>query len=193
MSPRQRRLTADFTAVKGEFAGHPHIRVEPVGAHPPEIYRVTYSIVGLRLDGDQPVPADEHVAEIRLPLGYPRESPYVVPLTPVFHPNIAAHYCIGDYWSAGQPLADIIRKLGDMIQFRTYNVKSPLNAVAARWTAENESLFPIGEIELGTPEIDIEIRPRSAAPVTTPTPAPAPAPPPEPDMSAKRKRLEVEV
>jgi ubiquitin-protein ligase len=185
-------LTADFTAVKGEFAGHPHIRVEPVGAQPPEIYRVTYKVVGLRLEGDQPVPADEHVAEIRLPLGYPRESPYVVPRTPVFHPNIAAHYCIGDYWSAGQPLADIIRKIGDMIQYRTYNVKSPLDAVAARWTAENETLFPIGDIELGTPEIDVEIKPKSESP-TPPAPARAPAPEPTVEKPAPRKRLEVEV
>jgi ubiquitin-protein ligase len=185
MSPRQRRLTADFTAVKGEFSGHPHIRAEPVGAHPPENYRVTFEVVGLRLDGDQPVAAQEHVVEIRLPLGYPREAPYVVPLTPVFHPNIAAHYCIGDYWSAGQPLPDIIRKIGDMIQYRTYNVKSPLNAVAARWTVENEALFPIGDVELGTPEVEIEIKPRAAAPPAPPEPAP--------ETPAARRRLEVEV
>lgn len=158
MSPRQRRLTADFASIRGEFAGHPHIRVEPIGIHPPQTYRVSYRVPGLRLEGDQPLPADEHVCEIRLPLGYPREAPYVVPLTPVFHPNIAAHYCIGDYWSAGQPLADIVRRIGDMLQYRTYNVKSPLDAVAARWAAENESHLPIGDIELGTPDFDIEIR-----------------------------------
>lgn len=184
MSPRQRRLLADFAALKTEFTGHPHIRVEPVGAHPPEIYRVTYKLLGLRLEGDQPIPQEEHVAEIRLPLAYPRESPYVIPLTPAFHPNIAAHYCIGDYWSAGQPLADIVRKLGDMIQYRTYNVKSPLNALAAQWTIENESLFPIGDVELGTPELDIEIKPKAP---------PAPEPPPSPAQPRAGKRLEVEV
>lgn len=163
MSPRQRRLTADHVAVKGEFSGHEHITVEAIGHHPPETYRVTYRVRGLALKGDQPVTADEHVCEIRLPLGYPREQPYVVPLTPVFHPNIAAHYCIGDYWSAGQPLPDIIRKIGDMLQYRTYSVKSPLDAVAARWTAENEALLPIGEVELGLPELEIQIRPAASA------------------------------
>jgi ubiquitin-protein ligase len=157
LNPRHRRLAADFAAIKSEFSGHEHIKVEPLGANPPEVYRITYRVRGLQLDGDQPVTADEHVCEIRLPLGYPREQPYVVPLTPVFHPNVAAHYCVGDYWSAGQPLVDIIRKVGDMIQFRTYNVRSPLDAVAAKWAAENEALLPIGDVELGTAEAAVTI------------------------------------
>lgn len=191
MSPRQRRLMADFVAVKGEFAGHPHVRVEPIGAHPPEVYRVTYNVLGLRLEGkDQPVPADQHACEIRLPLGYPREQPYVVPLTPVFHPNIAAHYCIGDYWSAGQPLADIIRKIGDMLQYRIYNVKSPLNAAAAQWTDENKSLFPIGDVELGTPEVEIEIKPKAVEPREMSQPSAAV---PQPASNGAAPRMQVEV
>lgn len=158
LNPRQRRLVADYEAVRAEFAGHPHVRVDPIGHRPPEAYRVTYKLDGLRLDGDQPVVASEHVVELRLPLGYPREQPLATPETPIFHPNVSTNYCIGDYWAAGQPLVDIIAKIGDMIQYRTYNVKSPLDAVAARWVAENETLFPIGTTELGSPEIEIEIK-----------------------------------
>lgn len=186
MNPRHRRLAADFAAVRSELSGHAHIKVEPVGVQPPEVYRVTYLVPGLRLDGDQPVTVAEHRCEIRLPLGYPREQPYVVPLTPVFHPNVAAHYCVGDYWSAGQPLVDIIRKVGDMLQFKTYNVRSPLDAVAAQWTAENETLLPIGDVDLGSPDPEVTLEP--AAPGTA---APAAA-----DGSAPaggRPRLEVEV
>lgn len=161
MNPRQRRLMADYAGLKSEFAGHPHVQVEPLGIVPPEAYRVTYRVRGLRLDGDQPVPADEHVCEIRLPLGYPREQPYVVPVTPVFHPNVAAHYCVGDYWSAGQSLTDIVRKIGDMLQYRVYNVKSPLDAVAALWATQNEALLPIGDVQLGAPDIEVEIRRRA--------------------------------
>lgn len=188
MSPRQRRLMADFGAVKSEFAGHPHVRVEPIGSHPPQTYRVTYRVTSLRLEGDQPVHADEHKCEIRLPLGYPRESPYVVPLTEVFHPNIAAHYCIGDYWSAGQPLTDIIRKVGDMLQFRLYNVKSPLNALAARWADENRDLFPIGDVELGVPDFDIEIKPKRAEPArATETSGEKPASSPRADAGPRMR------
>lgn len=157
LSPRQRRLAADYEALRSEFAGHDFVQITPIGHLPPETYRITYRLKGLKLDGDQPVPVTEHRVELRLPLMYPREQPIAIPLTPIFHPNIAATYCIGDYWSAGQPLTDIVAKMGDMIQYRVYNVKSPLNAAAARWVAENESLFPIGNDELGSPEIAIEI------------------------------------
>lgn len=164
LNPRQRRLVADYEAIRAEFAGHAHVRVEPIGHLPPEAYRITYKLDGLRLEGDQPVVANEHVVDLRLPLGYPREQPLATPETPIFHPNVSATYCIGDYWAAGQPLADIIAKIGDMIQYRTYNVKSPLDAVAARWVADNESLFPIGTAELGTPDIEIEFKPKAAQP-----------------------------
>jgi ubiquitin-protein ligase len=187
MNPRHRRLAADHAAIRSELSGHEHIKVEAVGANPPEVYRVTYRVPGLRLDGDQPVAVDEHQCEIRLPLGYPREQPYVVPLTPVFHPNVAAHYCVGDYWSAGQPLVDIIRKIGDMLQFRIYNVGAPLDAVAARWTAENEALLPIGDVDLGTPDPEVRIEaPDSAGAPAVPGHAPGSA-------DGRRPRLEVEL
>lgn len=154
---------ADFEAIRAELAGHPHIRVEPIGAMPPERYRITYTLKSLRLDGDQPFVADEHVVDLQLPLGYPREQPIAVPRSEVFHPNVdKTKYCIADYWSAGQPLTDILLKMGEMLQFRVYNVKSPLNAVAARWVDEHESILPIGDVELGTADFEIEIRPTSA-------------------------------
>lgn len=164
MSPRQRRLMADYEAIRAEFAGHPHIRVEPLGVMPPELYRITYQLRSLRLNGDQPYVAEGHTVELRLPLGYPREQPLAVPKTEVFHPNVdATKYCIADYWSAGQPLVDIIVKIGEMLQFRVHNVKSPLNGLAARWVSENEALLPIGAVELGSAEVEIELRP-SAVP-----------------------------
>jgi ubiquitin-protein ligase len=168
-SPRLRRLAADYEAVRAEFSGHPHVRITPLGAQrPPEAYRVVFRVRGLRLQGDaQPVVADEHTVDITLPLGYPREQPYCVPLTSVFHPNIKAYYCIGDHWAAGQPLIDTIVKLADMIQYRTYNVKSPLDAVAATWAHDHPELFPVGNVALGLPEVQIELRRRTRADSTT--------------------------
>lgn len=173
MTPRQRRLLADYDAVRAEYSGHPNVSVEPIGPLPPEAYRVTFrGIRGLRLDGRTPVAADVHVAEIRLPLSYPREGPTVVPQTPIFHPNVARYYCISDYWSAGQPLVDIIAKLADMIQYRIYNVRSPLDGRAARWAAEHSNLFPIGNVTLGTPEVDIAFKRRDDAAARPARPAP---------------------
>lgn len=159
MNPRSRRLAADWEGVRSGYSGHPSVQVEPLGAmRPPEMYRVVFRVPGLRRGGTQPTPHDEHIIQVRLSLAYPREPPYCVPLTPIFHPNIsAAHVCIGDYWSAGQPLGDVIAKIGAMIQFQIYNVDAPVDATAARWTIENERLLPIGHTSLAMPEPAIEL------------------------------------
>lgn len=155
-SPRLRRLAADYEALRAEYAGHPHVVVEPRGAgRPPENYRVTFRLPGLRLDGDQPQLVDEHIVDIDLPRSYPRQAPYCQAVTAVFHPNIAGHYCVSDQWYAGQSLTDFIARLGDLIQYRSYNVKSPMDAQAARWAANNAALFPLGNVVLTTPEVEI--------------------------------------
>lgn len=163
MHPRARRLLADAEMMRTEFAGHPYITVEPLGWDPPEQYRVTYRLLGVRTDPTtgQPVTADTHTIVISLPAAYPREKPYSTAQTPVFHPNFGPNagdeICIGDYWTPSQTLADIVVKVGEMLQFREYNVRSPLNAVAARWVAENESIFPIGDIGLYQAEPEISL------------------------------------
>lgn len=165
MNPRLRRLQADYDLVRAVFSGHPHVSVEPIGTRrPPESYRVHFRLRGLHLQGDQPGFRDEHTIELLLPRGYPREKPYCVPVEPIFHPNIRDYVCIADYWAAGETLVDVIVKLGDMIQWRVYNVKSPLDAIAARWADESvdDNLLPIGNVDLGVSDIEVNLR--SSAP-----------------------------
>ncbi len=100
---------------------------------------------------------DRHEVKIRLPLGYPREKPLCTPLTPIFHPNIKDYYCIQDYWAKSQPLIDTIAKIADMIQYRTYNPASPLDALAARWSMQHPESFPIGSVAVGAPEVAVAI------------------------------------
>jgi ubiquitin-protein ligase len=171
-SPHLRRLSADWNAVRGEFSGHPNVTVEPLGPVPPERYRVTYHLRGLALRGEQPVFVDQHVCEIQLSLGYPREQPVVVPMTPIFHPNVGQQYCIADYWSAGETLVDVIAKVGDIIQYRTYNTKSPLDATAAYWAEQHPELFPVGQVELRQADVAISMkRPEGPQDDTVPTAA----------------------
>lgn len=161
MDPRLRRLQSDYELVREVFSGHPHVALAPLGTRlPPENYRVEFRLRGLFLEGDQPAHRDVHHVEIMLPRRYPAEKPYVVPLEPVFHPNIRDYFCIADYWAAGTTLADVIVKLGDMIQWRIYNTASPLDAIAARWAAEQEyaGIFPIGNVDLGVADFEIAIR-----------------------------------
>lgn len=150
------------------FSGHPRVTVEAVGHHrPPETYRVKFNVRGLALIGDKPEYREHHTVDVMLPRGYPAEKPYCVPVTPLFHPNVREYYCIADYWAAGQSIVDVVVKLGDMIQWKIYNTKSPLDAVAARWAAEQEiahpELFPVGDISLGVGDIDISLRGATSA------------------------------
>ena len=164
MNPRLRRLQADYDLVREVFSGHPHVTAQAVGTQlPPERYHVAFRLRGLYLAGDQPDYQDFHEVEISLPLHYPSEKPYVVPLTPIFHPNIRDYYCIADYWAAGTTLPDVIVKLGDMIQWRIYNPQSPLDAIAAKWAVEQEpsGLFPIGNVDLAVADFDIALRSRA--------------------------------
>ncbi|KKL84487.1 hypothetical protein LCGC14_1964250 [marine sediment metagenome] len=70
-------------------------------------------------------------------------------LTPVFHPNIDAQkICIGDHWSAGQRLAHLIVRIGEMITYQSYNVRSPLNGEAAAWAELNQESLPLQKIDL---------------------------------------------
>jgi ubiquitin-protein ligase len=172
MNPRLRRLQADYELVREMFSGHPHVFIEPVGGRlPPESYRVEFRLRGLYLKGNRPDYRDLHTVEIMLPRSYPAVKPYVVPLAPIFHPNIREFFCIADHWAAGTTLADVVAKLGDMIQWRVYNAASPLDPIAARWAIEQEptGLFPIDDVELGVADVDVKV-------VTEAPPAPQDAP-----------------
>ncbi len=159
MNARLRRLYADYQQVHSDFAGHPYVDVEPIRGNPPEAYRISYHIKGLELDqaSNRPRVRTEHMATIYLHRDYPREKPKCVLETPIFHPNFGSYICIDDYWAAGETLADVIIQIGQMIQYQSYNPKSPLNAVAARWCQQNEHLLPIGDADLYQPELDIDL------------------------------------
>ena len=65
-------------------------------------------------------------------------------LTPVFHPNFDdTTVCIGDFWAASEGLDDLVIRVGRMITYQEYNIKSPLNGLAAKWAAQNANLLPI--------------------------------------------------
>lgn len=157
-SPRQRRLESDYQRMMTAFSGHAAIRVEPVGATPPDRYRVIYTVPGLRLGADGIVSrVEQHLVEIYLPAEYPREKPYCTTANEVFHPNFGSYICIADFWSSGQSLVDVVVQIGDMLQYKLFNTRSPLNAVAAKWVSENLANVPIGSVELLPQEPEISL------------------------------------
>jgi ubiquitin-protein ligase len=153
MTPsRLRRLTADQEEMQRVFAAHPKIRLVSADGTPPEKYVVEFRVRSL-------VPADAerqhvrtvHRAEIFLPADYPRRPPFCRMTTPVFHPNIDPQkICIGDHWSAGQSLPQLVVRIGEMLSYQSYNVKSPLNGQAAAWAEQNTDQLPLDRSDLNT-------------------------------------------
>lgn len=145
MSPRVRRLKADYERMMARFGDGRRIRITGTAGLPPELYRIEYAVGGLTVGaGGEIVERREHVLEINLMMDYPRRAPHCRMLTPVFHPNFdEATVCIGDFWAASEGLDDLVVRIGRMIAYQEYNVKSPLNGLAAKWAAENAGLLPI--------------------------------------------------
>lgn len=140
---RLRRLKADYEALRRLAHLHPRIEIEGVYGNPPERYRMLLKVRSLRERGEAIEVATEHRLEITLPRGYPRDAPLFRMLTPVFHPNIAPHaVCIGDDWTAGEPLDLLVQRVGEILGYQSYNIKSPLNGRAAQWVEQNPTALP---------------------------------------------------
>jgi ubiquitin-protein ligase len=150
MNARLRRLQADYEMVQRVFAQHPYIGLAKAEGTPPEKYTFDLQVKGLAPQGeDSFAPGEKHQVEVFLPLDYPRRPPFCRMTTPVFHPNIDPQkICIGDHWSAGQSLAQMVVHIAQMICYQSYNLKSPLNATAAAWAEQNLSSLPLQPIDL---------------------------------------------
>src|SRR6266850_1926974 len=150
MQARLRRLQADYERVNHLFANHPYIRLLSVQGSPPDRYTFALNVEGLAPTGEDAfTPGAVHQAEVFLPLDYPRRPPFCRMITPVYHPNIDPQkICIGDHWSAGQSLAQMVVHIAEMIAYQSYNVKSPLNAQAAAWAEQNLDKIPLQKSDL---------------------------------------------
>jgi ubiquitin-protein ligase len=152
---RTRRLRADAEAMATMFVNSPAIEVTPLAGDPPEAYRVNYHINSFERGSDgKPIPRDQHSIEIQLTSDYPRLSPKCKMLTPIFHPNIdPASICVGDHWTAGERLIDLVVRIGEMIGYQTYNIQSPLDAEAAMWTDLHRDQLPTDNRDLRPEEL----------------------------------------
>lgn len=132
------------------FAANPRIQLVRAEGEPPERYIFLLLVAGLAPEGQEGSRAvAEHRVEVYLPADYPRRPPVCRMLSPVFHPNIDPQkICIGDHWSAGQSLALLVVRIAEMLCFQSYNLKSPLNAVAAAWAEKNVAQLPLERADL---------------------------------------------
>ena len=153
---RTRRLIADAEMLIKALHGFPLIQLYKKAGNPPEIYQIIYHVRGLVRGPDgKPIYRDGHVVEIQLSKEYPRQSPKCKMITPVFHPNIEpAAICVGDHWTAGERLVDLVIRIGEMISYQAYNIQSPLDGEAAMWADQNAGHLPIDNRDLRPPNLD---------------------------------------
>lgn len=149
---RLRRLHADHQRVRDMLARHPRmelVQAQGTGDGPPDRYQIRIQVRSLRKKDDELAIVTDHLVEVMLPLAYPRVAPVCRMLTPVFHPNIAPHaICVGDHWSAGESLASLIIRIGEILAYQSYNTRSPLNGEAARWVEQNQNRLPLDPAHL---------------------------------------------
>jgi ubiquitin-protein ligase len=80
-------------------------------------------------------------------------------LTPTYHPNNdPTHNCVGDHWSAGERLVDLVVRVGEMLAYQAYNIKSPLDAHAAMWADLNVNRLPTDPRTIRPAELDASIQ-----------------------------------
>ena len=146
---RLRRLKADHAHLQDYVRRHPRLRLIQAEGDPPERYQIEYRIRSLRMVHGELQPTPSQLVEIALTQSYPRTPPQCRMLSPVFHPNIAPHaICVGDHWGAGESLQSIVARIGEMLAYQSYNVKSPLNGEAARWVDGNKDKLPLDRVSM---------------------------------------------
>jgi len=152
---RFRRLTADARQIAQAFSQFSLIKIIQTQGDPPDLFRIEYHIQGLDRGPDgKPVRRDRHEVEIQLTADYPRLAPKCRMLTPTFHPNIdTSTICVGDHWTAGERLVDLIIRIGEMIAYQAYNIRSPLDGEAAMWADLHAAELPIDPSNLHPPAL----------------------------------------
>jgi hypothetical protein len=136
---RDQRLQADFEAMGALTAASTILDFQPEG-EPPDRYTVTFRGKGLRRDAstDEVEQVDSHRCEIRLTLSYPRHSPDIRWLTPLFHPNISFGGFIrlrdiGVSWTDDLSLDVICERLWDVARLAYYDLENATNRMARSW------------------------------------------------------------
>jgi ubiquitin-protein ligase len=136
VNPRLRRLAADLGHMRAlAQEGVVSFRTE---GDPPDTYHLLIAEPGLARAASGAITVRGiHRCTAYLHLDYPRRPPVLVWATPIVHPNILppernGGVCIGT-WSAGESLADLIRRVTELVSYRAFNVDDALDVEAADW------------------------------------------------------------
>lgn len=168
MNPRIRRLQADYDSLLELAERSSIITIDTVEGNPPERYEIHINCKGVeRIDkSGKPTFSNLHRLELQLHDGYPSRKPFLKMRSKAFHPNISPRgsICIGmegDHgYAPSMKLADLVRRIIEMIRYENIGLDSPFNMEAKRWAAKNQHLFPLEGSQIVTDaavEMDIVI------------------------------------
>lgn len=146
---RQKRLHNDYQTMKEMLSNSEFIKITSIVGDPPETYKITFYCTGLAKDGknSEPYKVQRHELEIYLHREYPTKPPLLSWQTKIFHPNILSYdrnggVCIGT-WTPATSLASLCVQIGEMVQYKIYNIKDPLDLEAVEWVKKNMHRLPI--------------------------------------------------
>lgn len=148
---RETRLRNDHKQIRNLVNRSEFIHVLTTDGDPPEKYLIQFTCKGVekvKPNGD-PVYREEHEVSVYLHAEYPLKQPQLKWLTPIFHPNIhvTGAVCIGAWWPA-KTLDELLLTLAEMVQYKNFDPKDPMNSKAAAWALRHKSIFPIDRREL---------------------------------------------
>jgi ubiquitin-protein ligase len=143
---RETRLRNDYERVRELVDRSEFIHILATDGKPPEKYLIQFSCRGVERLSPQgrPITSERHEVSVYLHAEYPLKQPQLKWLTPIFHPNIhlTGAVCIGAWWPA-KTLDELLLSLGEMIQYKNFDPKDPMNSKAAAWANRHLQLFPI--------------------------------------------------
>lgn len=143
---RENRLRNDYKLVRELVNRSDFIEVLATESDPPDKYLVRFTCRGVEAiqpNGD-PIYRDSHEVVIYLHAEYPLKQPQLKWQTPIFHPNIhvTGAVCIGAWWPA-KTLDELLLTLGEMVQYKNYEPRDPMNSKAAAWALRRKNFFPV--------------------------------------------------
>jgi len=147
---RYQRLQKEYQLLSELHKKSSLINIESICAYK-EKYKVIYLCRSLIwVDGsNNPSYSNRHELGIYLHKEYPRRPPVLNWLTNIFHPNILPPHknggvCIGS-WTAAETLDALCIRIGEMLQYKRYNLSDPLDEDAAKWIMNNQVTLPVDD------------------------------------------------
>ncbi len=148
---RETRLRNDYKRVVDLVNRSQFIHIVTTDGDPVEKYLIRFTCKGVENinPSGKPILREQHDVSLYLHAEYPLKQPQLKWHTPIFHPNIhvTGAVCIGAWWPA-KTLDELLLTLGEMIQYKNFDPKDPMNSKAAAWSMRHQRLFPIDSRKL---------------------------------------------